>query len=127
MNKDKLIAEIEQLPASICDSETMEWMVSRDKVIKLIQSEPEETKPIEIEGVKPCTYCQGKESLSERELEQYSDVYTGFGVDISGGKLLIESCTAVGGPSKDYTFSDTKIAINYCPMCGRKINEKAGE
>lgn len=80
-----------------------------------IPSEQEET----------CEYCQGEKSLSEREIEPYSDIYTGFGVDISGENLLIESCTAVGRPSRDYTFSDKEIEIKFCPMCGRKI--KAGE
>ena len=72
-----------------------------------------------------CEYCDKKNPkyLSERELSKYhEEVYLGIdcGIDFEEGLLMIEACTASGYNEPGY--EEKNIKINYCPMCGRKLN-----
>ena len=68
-NKHELNFNIQMMIASVLGDLTA---TLDDKLDEIIQSEPEETKPIEIEGIKTCTYT--KEKVAELILEYALDL-----------------------------------------------------
>ena len=71
-----------------------------------------------------CKYCDGGEDdiYNDRVLSEYDrQAYTGFSVWLEGNEVNILSCfdSSLTRPM----LRETKFTINFCPMCGRKLNE----
>lgn len=68
-----------------------------------------------------CEYCEGDEFLANnREYNFPTDTYNGFEVWLEDNKLSIYACL---DKAKAVTASGSvEIEINYCPMCGRKLD-----
>ncbi|HWT74325.1 MAG TPA: hypothetical protein VN258_06360 [Mobilitalea sp.] len=69
-----------------------------------------------------CEYCSDGESISNREYSNKTDAYVEFDASIDGNVLNIVCCTNIGTMSQGTTYLEKDIKINYCPMCGRKLN-----
>ena len=68
-----------------------------------------------------CDCCQGKECISNRELSERSDAYTGFDISIDGNILSVACCVEIGSMSQGTTYAEKDIEIKFCPMCGREL------
>lgn len=67
-----------------------------------------------------CKYCEQYESL-EYFYEENEEELTEFGegtICVVDGRLSYEFAT-------DMFYKDGSVKINYCPMCGRKLEEEA--
>lgn len=75
---------------------------------------------------KNCPYCHGDVALKDVYIDPQND-YTLW---IDGNKLqeiiLCDACLVVGTNRIDGSTNawDQPITINYCPMCGRPLNEE---
>lgn len=69
-----------------------------------------------------CVYCNGERALLERidKLSTKGDFYPGITVDIDENMLCIDSVADVYEPN----YLEAEIKINFCPMCGRDLEEE---
>lgn len=72
-----------------------------------------------------CEYCveEDMKSLSERKTSNWHRAYTGIEclVDSENGNIIIQAC--LDNAHVEPIYKETKIKINYCPMCGRKLGD----
>jgi hypothetical protein len=66
-----------------------------------------------------CEYCRGTKYLIEREqiLSRRGNFYPGIDVGIYGNVLFVEGSADTYEPN----YIGEGIKINFCPMCGEKI------
>lgn len=73
-----------------------------------------------------CEYCsetKSRKSLIERNTYSSNvECYIGIDMDINENMLEIVAVGEVGSPSRDTAYVEAAKRINYCPMCGRKLN-----
>lgn len=71
-----------------------------------------------------CEYCKdyNQKCLSERndKMSRKGDFYSGIQTYIEENKLQINAVADVYEPN----FTEKSIKINYCPMCGRRLEDK---
>ena len=69
----------------------------------------------------PCPYCSGDNLLSERlKYGDKGDGYVGMDVYVENGALYIDAVPDTYEP----IFMEKEIKINFCPMCGKNLEEK---
>jgi hypothetical protein len=59
-----------------------------------------------------CKYCEGEKKIKDNYWKMDLEIYQCKGEYFMGGDMEV-----YGGNI------DTDYSINYCPMCGRKLNE----
>lgn len=75
-----------------------------------------------------CKYCEGKEDISDKVYKdgsKYSDSICGVRIyksEIYGNVLEVTPVKYENGKKYNYTHHD--FNINYCPMCGEKLEGK---
>ena len=69
-----------------------------------------------------CKYCESNKPISERELAKDRLTYEGIEMDIFGNELQIYAVGEYQKGTHIYGHYEKTIIINYCPMCGRKLN-----
>lgn len=73
--------------------------------------------------MKKCKYCDDNECeeiYSDIKLGSKKDCNVGIDIYIQQNNLYVESSADTYEPS----YNEAKVEINYCPMCGRKLNNK---
>lgn len=78
-----------------------------------------------------CNYCRKHfydrrfdvECMSHREFSAANEVYTGIEtyIDIDNKELVVFAC--LDNKNIKPVCEEVKIAINYCPICGRKLED----
>lgn len=79
-----------------------------------------------------CKYCgehfhDGKydvEPMSKREFSYINDAYTGIEtyIDLDSKELVVFAC--LDNKNIKPVCDEARISINYCPICGRKLEKE---
>lgn len=70
-----------------------------------------------------CDYCNGNKTIfSDRDISEFNpDAYTGLEVWVCMGVMGVLAC--LDNKYVKPLVRAQSIKINYCPMCGRKLDE----
>lgn len=64
-----------------------------------------------------CTFCNGKNKIINQSLDHNGD----FTAEIIDSNIKIHILTSDGNGRYKDGFTDLYIPINYCPICGNKV------
>ena len=72
-----------------------------------------------------CEYCKGDKNIIDDIVDNINNrgICEGIVMNIYSGKLNIYVATN----TYDLSLKGESIEINYCPFCGRKLNDIGGE